>query len=217
MAVRLGAGGNDLVAGVIAVALATGVTAAAGAVEAGDAESSPDCSVSSARTEELAFELAEVCAKDIEIESLRTVYDTFWATPRQTIRADASSGAVRTDLSGRWQATDSSVRLDGSGVPQVAAPVYEMDLVGEVAEGGPFVTMRADSLALSMGLPDGLGLGVHLLGDRERRRCRGWQHPRAARCGSPGCSSRPQLPDLWYAQHERPSQPGKPIAYASHS
>lgn len=160
MAVRLGADGSDLVAGVIAVTLAAGVAVAAGAVEADDIEPSPDCSVSSARTEELAFELAEVCAKDIEIESLRTVYDTFWATPRQTIRADASSGAVRTDLFGRWQATDSSVSLDDSGVPQVSAPVYDIDLVGEVTGGGPFVTMRADSLALSMGLPDGLGLGA---------------------------------------------------------
>lgn len=160
MAVRLGAGVSDLVAGMIAVALAAGVTVAAGAVETDDVEPSPDCSVSSARTEELAFELADVCAKDIEIEALRTVYDTFWATPRQTIRADASSGAVRTDLSGRWEATDASVRLDDSGVPQVAAPVYDMDLVGEVTGGAPFATMRADSLALSMGLPDGLGLGV---------------------------------------------------------
>lgn len=158
MVVRLGAGGSDLVAGAVALALATGVVAAADAVQA-DGVATTDCSVSSARTEAMAFELAELCGKDIEIESLRTVYDTFWATPQQTVRADASSGAVRTDLAGRWQATDASVSLDESGTPQVAAPVFDMDLTGGTAGGGAFVTMRADELALSMSLPEGLGLG----------------------------------------------------------
>lgn len=159
MVVRLGAGGNYLVAGVIAIALAAGGAFAVETMRA-EGEVVADCSVSSARFEPEAFALAEACGKDIEIEALRTVYDTFWATPRQTIRADASSGAVRTDLSGDWEATDATVSLDESGLPQVAAPVYDMDLTGETSDGGPFMTMRADSLALSMGLPDGLGLGA---------------------------------------------------------
>ncbi|WP_245605803.1 LamG-like jellyroll fold domain-containing protein [Promicromonospora kroppenstedtii] len=158
MAVRLGAGGSDLVAGVVAIALAAGGTLAVEAVRA-EGNVVADCSASSARTEVLAFELAEACGKDIEIEPLRTVYDTFWATPRQTVRAEASSGAVRTDLEGSWQTTDPSLSLDESGIPQVAAPVYDMDLAGDVTGSGPFMTMRSDGLALSMGLPDGLGLG----------------------------------------------------------
>ena len=159
MVVRLGAGGSGLVAGVVAIVLVAEGTFAVETMRA-QSEVVTDCSVSSARFEPEAFALAEACGKDIEIEALRTVYDTFWATPRQTIRADASSGAVRTDLSGDWEATDATVSLDGSGVPQVAAPVYDMDLTGETADGGPFMTMRADSLALSMGLPNGLGLGA---------------------------------------------------------
>lgn len=160
MVVRLGTGGSDLLSGVVAVALAAGVTVAADTLRT-DAAPAVDCTVTSARTEELAFERAVACDKDIEIESLRTVYDTFWATPRQTIRADASSGAVRTDLSSRWQPTDPSVSVDDSGVPHVAAPVYDMELAGADAEGGdPFMTLGSDSLTLSMGLPDGLDLGA---------------------------------------------------------
>jgi hypothetical protein len=158
MAVRFGAGGSDLIAGAVAIALATGGALTVEAVRADD-DVVTDCSVSSVRTEEAAFELAELCGKDIEIESMRTVYDTFWATPQQTIRADASSGAVRTDLGGSWHATDASLSLDDSGVPQVAAPVFDLDLAGGTADGDAFVTMRADELALSMSLPEGLRLG----------------------------------------------------------
>jgi hypothetical protein len=143
---------------VVAVALGAGVVVAADAVRA-ELDTGTDCSVTSVRTEAAAFALAQLCDTDIEIESLRTVYDTFWATPRQTIRAEASSGAVRTDLAGRWEATDATVSLDDAGVPQVAAPVYDMDLAGDAEGGDPFLTMRADGLALSMGLPEGLALG----------------------------------------------------------
>jgi hypothetical protein len=138
------------------MALASGLAVAVDTART-EGESVADCSASSARTEVEAFALAELCDTDIEIESLRTVYDMFWATPRQTIRADASSGAVCTDLAGRWEATDAAVSLDESGVPRVAAPVYDMDLAGDATGGVPFLTMRADGLALSMGLPEGLG------------------------------------------------------------
>jgi hypothetical protein len=145
---------------VVAVALGAGVVVAADAVRA-ELDTGTDCSVTSARTESAAFDLAELCDKDIEIESLRTEYDTFWATPRQTVRADASSSAVRTNLAGHWQETDPTVTVDESGTPRVAAPVFDMSLAGATAsrEDAPFATMRADQLTLSMGLPDGLGLG----------------------------------------------------------
>lgn len=65
MAVRLGTGGSDLIAGVVAIALATGGVLTVEAARADD-DVVTDCSVSSVRTEEMAFELAELCGKDTQ-------------------------------------------------------------------------------------------------------------------------------------------------------
>ncbi|MBE1875987.1 LamG domain-containing protein [Myceligenerans pegani] len=118
------------------------------------------CDVDSARTQELAFELAALCDKNIEIEALRTEYDTSWATPRGTVLADSSAGAVRTDIDGSWQDTDPSIRVDeATGVPEVAAPVFEIGLTGGDS-GGELVSMGRDDLRVAMGLPFGLGTPV---------------------------------------------------------
>lgn len=114
------------------------------------------CDADSARTEDLAFELAALCDKNIEIESLRTEYDTSWATPRATIVADSSAGAVRTAVHGAWEATDPTVTIDESGVPEIAAPVFEIDLATG-SSGGEFVSMGREGLRVAMGLPFGLG------------------------------------------------------------
>ena len=157
MAVRFGAGGSDLVAGVVALTLATGVTVAADTVRA-DAEATNDCSVSSTRAEATAFELAALCDRDIEIESLRTVYDTFWATPRATIRAEAATNALRTDVTGEWRPVDPTVRLAEDGTPQVTAPVFDLDLAQRAATDEEFVSITdEESGALSMGLSVPLG------------------------------------------------------------
>ncbi|PFG43377.1 concanavalin A-like lectin/glucanase superfamily protein [Isoptericola jiangsuensis] len=169
MAVRIGAGGSNLIVGVAALSLVSGGVVAASAFLTAD-DGSIECGVSSVRTESEAFALAEACDKDIEIESLRTEYDTFWATPRQTIRADASSGAVRTDLGGAWEPTDATIMLDGDGVPSVTSPVFDMDLAGVVAGGDPFMTIRSDEQALSMSLPDPLGLGEPALDPKDATR-----------------------------------------------
>ncbi|RPF23071.1 concanavalin A-like lectin/glucanase superfamily protein [Myceligenerans xiligouense] len=154
-----------MVAAVTAGSLVAGAGAAWAVVErdeivaalSGDAGR---CDVDSARTAELAFELAVLCGKDIEIEALRTEYDTSWATPRGTVLADASAGAVRTAVDGSWRETDPSIRVDEvTGVPEVVAPVFEIDLV-EGSSGGEFVSLGRDDLRVAMGLPFGLGAPV---------------------------------------------------------
>ncbi|OJX94691.1 MAG: hypothetical protein BGO96_01070 [Micrococcales bacterium 73-15] len=72
-----------------------------------------------------AVKLAVECGGDVEVLSERSEWNTTYATPRGTLRSDASILATRTRINGEWQDVDITLEDTGAGI-DIAAPVYEM-------------------------------------------------------------------------------------------
>lgn len=132
--------------------------AAIGAVAfGGDGLSESDCAVTEASTLERAVELAVGCGHDVAAVSTYDPWSRQVATPARTLRYEASTGAVRTDVSGDWEPTDPTVVRDSSGVLAVASPVYAVQLAGAAGDGEGFLALSSGGGRVSFDAPTALG------------------------------------------------------------
>lgn len=143
-------------AAVTALTLAAGSVGAAATLVAAASDADMEC-VKEARTTAGAFSIAAECGHEVEILERRDIYSTSWARPSGNLRTEESAPAVRTDIHGEWEPVDASVEISDGGVPEVAAPVFEIGMSADAEPGARFAQLADDALALGMDLPVGLG------------------------------------------------------------
>ncbi|WP_444665204.1 LamG-like jellyroll fold domain-containing protein [Cellulomonas sp. CW35] len=136
----------------VAVLVAGAAYAAADAVRGSDV----DCSATEAPTLTAALLLAQACGHDVVALDSLDPYSSLTATPVGAVRASASTGAVRTDVSGEWAPVDPRVVTDEeSGELRVASPVHAITF--DPKDGSGFVAIESDEGAISLDVPVDLG------------------------------------------------------------
>ncbi|ASR56398.1 hypothetical protein CBP52_16295 [Cellulomonas sp. PSBB021] len=148
----MGRGRRTVVTAVAAVLVAGAAYAAADAVRGSDV----DCSATEAPTLTAALLLAQACEHDVVALDSLDPYSSLTATSAGAVRASASTGAVRTDVSGEWAPVDPSVVTDEeSGELRVASPVHAITF--DPKDGSGFVAIESDEGAISLDVPVDLG------------------------------------------------------------
>ena len=141
----------------LSVASSMVVAAVIGVVAFGSDElSEADCALTEAPTLARALELAVGCGHDVAALSTYDAWSRQVATPRETVRYEATTGAERTDVSGTWQPTDPSIIRDKSTL-SVTSPVYPIEMAGAAGDGAGFLAVSSGGGKVSFDAPTALG------------------------------------------------------------